>query len=172
MNSQKAAKCMLNVSLILHGIYTLLFTAGYVIQKPIWRIFGVTPEIEQLNPIISPSIIIATMGTFALSVWLNFALRKKADGNAPAVLGILTALFSVCAFIADRLAKAISCVYYSAVVGRLNGANAVYLAGFHENSIQFLDTFLLIMLVAGLALLPCAYCVMRFGTNENNYSKG
>ncbi len=112
------------------------------------------------------------MVTLTLSAVLNVALRKKADGNMLGVLGILTALFSVCAFIADRLAKAISCVYYSVIGGRLNGAKAVYLAGLHENSIQFLDTFLLILFVAGLALLPCAYCVMRFGANENNYLKG
>ena len=172
MNSKKTAAALLNASLILHGIYAVLFMAGYVFQKPIWRIFGALDEIEQLNPIISPAIVVAVVGTFALSVWLNFSLRKNVGGAVSATLGVLTTVFCICIFLADRLTKAISCVYYSVVVGRVNGANAVYLAGFHENSVQFIDTFLLIFLAAGLALLPCAYCVMRFGEKENNFSKG
>ncbi len=172
MNLQKAAKNMLNVSLILHGVYTLFFVAGYIFQKPIWRIFGVTPEIEQMKPIIAPAIVIAVLGTFALSVWLNRVLMKKLGGAVSAILGVLTTVFCVCAFVADRMTKALSCVYYSVVGGRLNGSDYVALAAFHENSVQFLDTFLLILFFAGLALLPCAYCVMRFGVNENNYSKG
>lgn len=172
MNSQKATKNMLNVSLVLHGLYVLLFVLGYVIQKPIWQIFGVTPEIEEMSPIISPAIVIATVVTLTISAALNVSLRKKVGGAVSATLGVLTTVFCVCAFIADRMTKAISCVYYSVVGGRLNGVDYVALAAFHENSVQLLDTFLLIILVAGLALLPCAYCVLRFGANENNYSKG
>ncbi|MGN1119271.1 MAG: hypothetical protein ACI4Q4_02860 [Oscillospiraceae bacterium] len=172
MNTTRTAKALLNASLIVHGAYALLFLAGYFFQKAIWRIFGAWEEIEQKAPIISPAIVIVLLGTFALSAWLNISLRKKADGMLPAVFGALAAVFAVCAFIADRLTKAISCVYYSVVVGRVNGAEAVYLAGLHENSIQFLDTFLLILLAAGLALLPCAYCVLRCGEKENNFSKG
>lgn len=172
MNRKRTAVILLNVSLILHGLYALLFMAGYVVQKPIWQIFGTTPEIEQLDPIISPAIVIATEVTLALSAVLNFLLRNKAEGTASGTLGVLTAVFAVCAFAADRLTKAISCVYYSVVFGRLNGVEAVYLAGLHENSVQFLDTFLLILLAAGLAILPCAYCVVRFGAAENNFSKG
>lgn len=172
VNPKKTATVLLNVSLALHGVYFVLFMAGYVFQKPIWRIFGAWGEIEQMNPIISPAIVIAVVGTVALSVWLNFTLRKKVGGAVSATLGVLTTVFCVCAFLADRLTKAISCVYYSVVVGRLNGVNAVYLAGLHENSVQFIDTFLLIFLAAGLALLPCAYCIMRFGEKENNFSKG
>lgn len=168
MNSKKIATVLLNVSLVLHGLYFVLFLTGYFIQKPIWHIFGAAEVIEQLNPIVSPAIVIAIVGTFALSACLNFTLRKHANS----VFGVLTAVFCVIAFLADRLTKAISCVYYAVVFGRANGANAVYLAGLHENSIQFLDTFLLIFLAAGLALMPCAYCVMRFGEKENNFSKG
>ena len=164
MNSGKTAKIMLNISLILQGIYLVLFTAMYVIQKPIWHIFGVAPEIEQLSPVISPAIITVTVITVVLSALLNFALRK---GNAPLWLGVLTTVFVVCAFIADRLAKAISCVYYALKL-RFLGVNYVVLAGFHENSVQFLDILLLIFLVAGLALLPCAYCVLHFGKRETN----
>lgn len=170
MNPKKTAAALLNASLIMHGTYAVLFMAGYIIQKPIWHIFGVSEEMEQMSPIIAPAIAIAVLLTLALSVWLNIALRKK-SGEISAIMGVLTALFCACAFAADRLTKAISCVYYS-VVGRLNGANAVYLAGLHENSVQFLDTFQLIFLAAGLALLPCAYCVMRFGEKENNFLKG
>ena len=172
MNSKKIATVLLNVSLVLHGLYFMLFIAWYLIQKPIWHIFGAAEVIEQLNPIVSPAIVIAIVGTFALSVWLNITLRKKVGGTVSASLGVLTTVFCVIAFLADRLTKAISCVYYAVVFGRANGANAVYLAGLHENSIQFLDTFLLIFLAAGLALMPCAYCVMRFGEKENNFSKG
>lgn len=150
VNPKKTATVLLNVSLALHGAYFVLFMAGYVIQKPIWSIFGVWEEIEQMKPIISPAIVIAVVGTFVLSAALNLTLRKRADRT----FGVLTVLFCVGAFLADRLTKAISCVYYSAVAGRLNGVNAVYLAGLHENSVQFIDTFLLIFLAAGLALLP------------------
>lgn len=172
MNPKKTATVLLNVSLVLHGLYFVLFMTGYFIQKPIWHIFGAAEVIEQINPIVSPAIVIAVVGTFALSVWLNITLRKKVGGTVSATLGVLTTVFCVCAFVADQITKAISIVYYSAVVGRLNGANEVYLAGFHANSVQFIDTFLLIFLAAGLALLPCAYCVMRFGEKENNFSKG
>lgn len=172
MNSKKTANALLNASLILHGIYAILFMLGYVIQKPIWYIFVAASETEGMNPIISPAILIAVVGTLALSIWLNFTLHKKVDGAVSAILGVLTTLFCIFAFLADRLTKAVSCVYYSAVVGRLNGVNAVFLAGLHENSVQFIDTFLLIFLVAGLALLPCAYCIIRYGEKENNYSKG
>ena len=172
VNSQNAAKNMLNASLILHGVYAVLFMVGYVVQKPIWHIFGVSPEIEQMKPIIAPAIVIAVVGTFALSVWLNRVLMKKVGGAVSATIGVLTTVFCVCAFLADRMTKALSCVCYSVVGGRHNGVDYVALAAFHENSIQFLDTFLLIILVSGLTLMPCAYCVMRFGTNENNYSKG
>lgn len=172
MNSLKAAKNMLNASLILHGIYTLLFMVGYVFQKPIWHIFGVAPEIEQMKPITAPAIVIAVVGTFVLSVWLNRVLMKKVGGAVSATLGVLTTVFCVCDFLADRMTKALSCVCYSVVGGRRDRVDYVALAAFHENSVQFLDTFLLIFFLVGLALLPCAYCVMRFGTNENNYSKG
>ena len=167
MNPKKTATVLLNVSLVLHGLYAVLFMVGYSIQKPIWYIFGVTAETEQQNPIISPAIVVAVVGTFALSAWLNLTLRKRANG----ALGVLTAVFCVIAFIADTLTKAISCVV-CALSARVNGVDYVYLAGFHENSVQFLDTFLLIFLAAGLALMPCAYCVMRFGEKENNFSKG
>ncbi|MGN1423589.1 MAG: hypothetical protein ACI4XA_09455 [Oscillospiraceae bacterium] len=168
MNPKKTAVLLLNVSVALHGAYLVLFMAGYVFQKLIWGLFGAWGEIVQMKPIISPAIVIAVAGTFALSLALNLTLRKRADRT----VGVLTALFCVGAFLADRLTKAIACVYYSAVVGRANGMNAVYLTGFHENSLQFIDTFLLIFLAAGLALLPCAYCVMRFGEKENIFSKG
>lgn len=168
MNTKRTADILLNVSLALHGAYLMLFMAGYFFQRLIWGLFGIWGEIAQMKPIISPAIVIAVVGTFALSLALNLTLRKRADKT----VGVLTALFCSVAFLADRLTKAIACVYYSVVVGRANGVNAVYLAGFHENSLQFIDTFLLIFLAAGLALLPCAYCVVRYGKKENNFSKG
>lgn len=167
MNAKSTAKTLLNISLVLHGIYFVLFMAGYVIQKPIWNIFGVTEEISQLSPIISPAIVIGAVLTLALSAALNVLLRKQTN----VAVGVVTVVFCVCAFAADRLTKAISCVE-CALSARVNGVDCVYLAGFHENSVQFLDTFLLIFLAAGLALLPCAYCVMRYGEKENNFSKG
>lgn len=165
---QKAAKNMLNASLVLHGVYTLLFMVGYIFQKPIWHIFGVTPELEHMKPIISPSIVIVVVGTFALSVWLNRVLMKKVGGTVSAALGVVTTVFCVCAYFANTITKSVTNLYYSVVVGRLNGADAVYLAGLHANSINFLDMFLFIFFLAGLALLLCAYCAMRFGTTDTH----
>lgn len=168
---------MLNVSLVLHSLYVLLFIIGYVIQKPIWGLLGATPEIEQFSPIIVPAIIITIAVTLGLSVLLNFALRKKPVGTASAAFGVLTAVFCVAAFVADRLVKMLSNTFafdraFDELPEGMDYVDYVAVLGLHGGSVSFLDNILLILFVAGLALLICAYCVIRFGAKENNFLKG
>lgn len=165
------AKSLLNVSLVLHSVYAAVFLVLYVVQKPFWHLFVESDEIKQMSPIVAPAIVIVVAVTLGGSLGLNIALRSRAAAGVSANIGVLTAVFCVVGFLADRLTKAISCVLCT-LAARMEGVDHVVVAGLHVNTLQLLDTFLLVFLAAGLALLPCAYCVIRFGAEENNFSKG
>ncbi len=169
MNEDKHSRIMLNISLGFMAAYCVLFLGGYYLQYEYW-ILGYSDMAmsfpTEVPRVYSPVIIGSVLMFSAVTIGLDILLKKRSSS----ALCIGTVVFAFFAFTADRFIKGLvpSAITRSMAV---YGVNGVALAGFHANSVRFLDTFLLPLFAVSLTLMVCVCYNKRVNmTRKENYN--
>lgn len=153
MNEYKRSRIMLNISAWLMAAYCALFLAGYFLQYEYWVLgfsdmaMSFPTEVPRVySPVIIGMELLISVGAIVLDILL------KTRSSFRWCLG--AAVFAACAVVADRLVKGIvPCVISRAMA--VEGVHGVTLAGYHANTLHFLDTFLLPLFAVSLTLMMC-----------------
>ena len=168
MNEDKRSRIMLNISLGFMAAYCALFLGGYYLQYEYW-ILGYSDMAmsfpTEVPRVYSPVIVGSVLLFSAVTIVLNILLKKRSTS----VICIGAAVFTLCAFISDRLIKGLVPGFITRSMA-IEGVNGVALAGYHANTVRFLDTFLLPLFAVSLALMVCVCYNKRVNTTrKENY---
>lgn len=170
MNEDKHSRIMLNISLGFMAAYCALFLGGYYLQYEYW-ILGYSDMAmsfpTEIPRVYSPVIIGSVLLFSAVTIVLGILLKR----HSSSALCIGAAVFALCAFTSDRLIKGL----VPGVITRsmaVEGVNGVALAGYHANSVHFLDMLLLPLFAVSLTLMVCVCCNKRVNMIRKEYYNG
>lgn len=160
----KKRTLLLNISAILGAVYHILFVVGYLLHKPLFGKMFCTPDaLEKIEPVYSLPVFIVTALCGIVFAALVL-LMKKHTGKS---FFISTAIFSGCAFVAERWVNYLAPASASFLNTQLseNGELGVLAAGMSRGSVLILDNCLLVLFAAAIALMCCAFCIKKHNMN-------
>lgn len=165
MNEDKRSRIMLNISAGFMAAYCALFLAGYFLQYEYW-ILGFSDMAlsfpTEVPRVYSPAVIGSVLLISAATIVLDIMLKTRSSFRWR--LG--AAIFAACAVVVDRLIKGIVPGVISRVMAA-EGTHGVALAGYHANTLHFLDMVLLPLFAVSLTLMMCVCynkrCPLKLG---------